>query len=83
MKREYLQGSVIDHESARAISKTLIPIIITTLFLGSVNGRVWKTTHFHATPALHYTPTTDMNLPQFVGTLVDLSTDPNLIAYGQ
>ncbi len=66
-----------------AISSTFMPINSTTLFLGSVNGGVWKTTNFLATPAPHYIPTTDTNLCQSVGTLAGSLTDPNFIAYGQ
>lgn len=66
-----------------AISATFMPKNSTTLFLGSVNGGVWKTTNFFATPAPHYIPTTDMNLCQSVGTLAGSLTDPNFIAYGQ
>ncbi len=66
-----------------AISATFMPANSTTLFLGSVNGGVWKTTNFFATPAPHYVPTTDTNSCQSVGTLAGSLTDPNFIAYGQ
>ncbi len=66
-----------------AISSTFLPVNSTTLFLGSVNGGVWKTTNFLGTPAPHYIPTSDANLCQSVGTLAGSLTDPNFIAYGQ
>jgi hypothetical protein len=66
-----------------AVSATFMPINSTTLFLGSVNGGVWKTSNFLATPQPHYIPTTDMNLCQSVGTLAGSLTDPNFIAYGE
>jgi hypothetical protein len=75
--------SAIQPIGVGAISSTFMPINSTTLFLGSVNGGVWKTTNFLASPAPHYIPTTDTNLCQSVGTLAGSLTDPNFIAYGQ
>ena len=75
--------SALSPNGIGAISSTFMPINSTTLFLGSVNGGVWKTTNFLATPAPHYIPTTDTNLCQSVGTLAGSLTDPNFIAYGE
>ncbi|CAF1377395.1 unnamed protein product [Rotaria sp. Silwood1] len=51
------------------------------LFLGSVNGGVWRTNNFDSR-APHYIPLTDKNLCQSVSTLAGSLEDPNFIAYG-
>jgi hypothetical protein len=66
-----------------AVSQTFMPPNSATLFLGSVNGGVWKTTNFFATPQPNYIPLSDMNLCQSVSTLAGSLTDPNFIAYGK
>ena len=65
------------------LAAIFMPANSQTLYLGSVNGGVWKTTNFFATPQPHYIPLTDMNLCQSVSALSYSLTDPNFIAYGE